>query len=153
MRLLLKAWNTDSEYANFGRYAVVDLDDEMIKLIAARRKLFLAAREQDKQLYEMYFWNTSADFYGASFGRTEDHEDDGVEEAFDKALGDKEWVEIPEDFDTSGEAGHPTSPDRTDCDQMIILEDGVMWHAADHYGDTITSTARMSYEALFGGKL
>ncbi len=153
MRLLLRSYNSDSEHDDFGRYAIVNIDDESIKLIAARRKIFLTAKAQDKSLYEMYFWDGHADFYGASFGRTEDFDDDGIEESFDRVLNEKEWTEIDADFDTEGEETHPTSPDRTDCDQMVIGEDGVRWYAACHYGDTNTMTACLPYMHLFEDKL
>jgi len=152
MRILLNSFNTDTEHDDFGRYAIVNLNDESIKLIAARRKIFLAAREQDKSLHEMYFWDGHAEFYGTNFGRTEDFDDDGVEEAFDQALNEKEWTEIDDDFDTEGEETHPTSPDRTDCDQMIIREEGVAWYAVCHYGDSATTTTCIPYKHLFEDK-
>jgi len=152
MRLLLKAWNTN-EHLSFGRYAIVDVTDEMLKHIAARRKIFLAAHEQDKELYEMYFWDCAAEFYGDRFGSNGDGEDDTVEESFDEALDEDEWVEISEDFETTGDEGNPTMPDRTDCDQMVIREEGVTWYAQDHYGDTTTMTVIVTYKDLFKDKL
>src|SRR5271166_5689034 len=73
MRLLLRAYPTN-EHSAFGRYAVVELDDEALKRIAARRKLFLAAHEQDSQLNEMYFWGSTAEFYGDNFDENDDED-------------------------------------------------------------------------------
>jgi len=167
MRLLLQSCSTNEE-DTFGRYAIVDLDDEWLKRIAARRKLLLAACEQDKELYEMYFWGSSAEFYG-----TEMNEVEGSEEHFDDALDDKkQWIEITEDFEKDLIQGDKQSacnkcgslspwrcgcyeitPDRTDCDQMVITKDGVKWFACDKYSGVTTTTATVPYEQLFKDKL
>jgi len=147
MRLLLRAYPTN-EHSAFGRYAVVELDDEALKRIAARRKLFLAAHEQDSQLNEMYFWGSTAEFYGDNFD-----EDDDTEESFDGALDGEEWVEIPADFDTTSGNDDEDSVDRTDCDQLVVRKEGVAWYAADHYGDVTTMTVVVTYDKLFKDKL
>lgn len=150
MRLLLKC-RSNSEYENdIGAYAIVDFTDDLLKLVAKRRKAFIAAKEQDKELVEMYFWDSSPDYY--PIGSMEKKQEAG--ESFDDLLaqdeGDGEFIEIDAAFEVEPDEA---APSRMECFQMVIDENEVFWTAVPKHGNDYCNTVPVTYEKLFAGRL
>ena len=141
MKLLLRSFSTNRDLG-FGGYAIVELGADDLRKLAARRKALLAAKASDDQLYEMWYWAHEATFYGDdtdihTTGTGADFLSDLLGDDETRALTDDEAVKLAD-----------LTPDRTDCDQLIVRESGVCWYACDKYGDTTTTTAEIPWAVL-----
>ena len=122
-------------------YALVEIKDELIKEIAAVRKAFLTVKGLHDNLYEMYLWDGLATFYTShAFLDLEER----LTESQLKTLEDGVPLEVTEGFKLDED-----HIDRTECDQMIIREDGVAWYCIPKHSDTTATTALIPYETLF----
>ena len=141
MVFLLRSFSTNRDLP-FGGYAIVELGADELRRLGARRKALLAAKADDNQLYEMWYWSGGADFYGDD---TEIHVADTGADSMHDLLDDEEIRVL-----TADEAASMDSlvPDRTDANQLIVREDGVSWYACDKYGDTTTTTAEIPWAVL-----
>jgi hypothetical protein len=128
--VLLRVTSSNSDYNADCALALVQIDKELAKKILERRKLFLQERGNDVELVEKYYWSGSAHFY----------ENGGkVDELYDEHLTDDDLVELDED------PVKRTEEMRTECDQMIIREDGVAWTMIPKHSDIYITTSIIPY--------
>src|SRR5271169_5535918 len=123
MVYLLRSFST-SEGVSFGDYAIVELDADDLRRLVTRRAALLAAKAADDGLYEMWYWAHDACFYS---GDVEIPDQDDGQEYLDGLLKGDEARVLGADEAASVSA---IEPDRTDCDQLIVRENGVCWYAA-----------------------
>jgi hypothetical protein len=96
-------------------FAFMDIGVEAAKQILARHALFMDAHAKDKSLWEMYFWDSLPEWFDGCenskwFAKHKIEDPDcGVDSVADAIT--LEGVELQ----------------RTECDQMIICEEGVRW--------------------------
>jgi hypothetical protein len=128
-------------------YAIVDLTPQLAERIRRRVTLASEAGQQDNDLYELYFWGGSAEFF--------DHDVlDGCQNAVaaaggpDPYLAARDWLA---DFEGREYAVVPAGVDlnayeaqRTECDLMIIqvsrssprTEFSIIWTASPKHADS-----------------
>ena len=63
MQIILNAHSSNEHYNGDCDYAVIDLTPELAEQIRNRVALARQARQQDNDLYELYFWGSPAEFY------------------------------------------------------------------------------------------
>jgi len=155
MVFLLKSFLSGAgDGISWANYAVVDLDADDLRQLAAKRRAFLAAKVEDDSLLEMWYWNSAACFYGYEVEIPEVEGDGG--EYLDELLGcdgvstgirgaGRDLHVLTADECSKLEA---LDPDRTDCPQVVVRETGVCWYALDKYSDVTTLTAEVSWDAL-----
>lgn len=121
-------------------YGLVVLDEEKAKRVAARRKVFDAALEKEPELYAMNFWDGTCYFYTLA-----------AYEEIEEQLGYDRWreldeeglIEVDEEFSIDDE--HEV---RTDCDLMVVAEDGFHWEANSKHGASRFETRQLKYDVL-----
>lgn len=147
MRLLMTA--SASVECDVG-YATVNVTREYAQTILKRAKAFLAAKNEDRDAYEHYFWDSGALSRGCAFLRfpgtePEDNEDgDDDDDVFSAEFDDSDrWVRTQlDDQDLSRYLS------RTECDQMVIREDGVTWTAVWKHTDAWVCTEVIPYHVI-----
>lgn len=145
MVFLLKSFlsGAGDGHISWANYAVVDLDADDLRQLAARRRAFFAAKVEDDSLLEMWYWNSAACFYGCEVEIPEVEGDGG--EYFDELLKSDDSHVLTADECSKLET---LDPDRTDCPQVVVRETGVCWYALDKYSDVTTLTAEVSWAEL-----
>lgn len=128
MRVLLRTTSPGLEII-WGRFAVVRFDKALMNIIRNRRTLYKAARAADKHLQELYFYDLHCRFY---------------DELPRKVLDD----DLDSYIVLSKTDRLPKEETRTECDRMVIYEDGVAWHACIKHTDAEVNTYEIHYEDL-----
>lgn len=106
---------------------VIDITPEYAKLLLGRLEIFKTAAAVDKDLWEMYFWDGSGQYYGVDWEQTEDKEDE-----------EGRSIVIP-NFD---------EPGRTEVDQVIIREKEVCWTAMPKHSSVYVLTAPVYWREI-----
>jgi hypothetical protein len=117
MKIVLQTDSTNPEYNADCDCAVVEVTPSLVQLIRRRAALAKQARRQDRDLWELYFWGHTAEFFDYS-----------LVSACEAAFGDsKEAKDWSDGFERDGHAVLPPTadlaavePHRTECDQMIV---------------------------------
>lgn len=159
MHLILNAHSSDPHYDADCDYAVVELTPALAEEIRSRVALAREARQHDSDLYELYFWGSTAEFF--------DHNIlDVCQEAIatagrrrrNKAARDwladfegREYAVVPDGVNLDAH-----EPQRTECDQMIIqvspsplrTEFSVIWTARPKYADMDVTTGELPLTAM-----
>ncbi len=159
MHLILNAHSSDENYNGDCDYAIVDLTPALAEEIRRRVALARQAGQQDNDLYELYFWGSTADFY--------DHNIlDACQEAAAAASGPdpdqaaRDWLD---DFERREYAAVPAGIDftvheaqRTECDQVIIRcspsshrpEFEIAWTTIPRHSDVYVTTCDLPLTAM-----
>jgi len=123
MHLILNAHSSNEFYNGDCDYAVVELTPALAEQIRSRVALARQAGQQDNNLYELYFWGSTADFFDCNIlDACQDAIATAGRRRRNKAarnwLADfegREYAVVPAGVDfTAHEA------QRTECDQMIV---------------------------------
>lgn len=159
MHLILNAHSSNADYSGDCDYAVVDLTPALAERIHSRVALAREARQHDSDLYEMFFWGGTAEFFDYKLF-------DACQEAIATAgrrrrnkaarnwLADfegREYAVVPAGVDLNAH-----EPQRTECDQMIIqvspsplrMEFSVIWTASPKYADLDVTTGELPITAM-----
>ena len=122
-----------------GGYAIVELGADDLRKLAARRKALLAAKADDDQLYEMWYWAHAATFYGDdkdihTTGTGADFLSDLLGDDEMRALTDDEAVKLAE----SHAGPHRLrSAHRARERRLLVRLRQVRRHDHDHCGDSV----------------
>jgi len=159
MHIILNAHSSNEHYNGDCDYAIVDLTPALAEQIRRRVALARQAGQQDDDLYELYFWGSTAEFYDHSIL-------DACEEAAaaahvpdpDQAARDwladfeqREYAVVPEGVDfTAHEA------QRTEVDQMVVRcspsshrpEFEIAWTASPKHSDVYVTTCELPLTAM-----
>ncbi len=159
MHLILNAHSSNEHYNGNCDYAIVELTPALVKRIHRRVAVARQAAKQDSDLYELYFWGSSAEFF--------DHNIlDACQEAVtttgrrrrDRAARDwldafegREYAVVPDGVDLNAHEAQ-----RTECDQMIIRisrcspreEFSIIWTASPKYADLDVTTSELPLAAM-----
>ena len=159
MHLILNAHSSNPHYSGDCDYAVVELTPALVKQIRSRVALARQAAKQNRDLWELHFWGSSAEFF--------DHEIlDACEETVatagrrrrDKAALDwltafeqREYAVVPDGVDVDAHEGQST-----EYDQMIVqcnryprgLEFSVFWTASPKNSDVDVTTAELPLKTM-----
>lgn len=153
--IVLDTHSTDPDFNGDCDYAVVRLAPELVEQVRRRVELARQAGRQDDDLYELYFWGGTADFY-----------DSGLVDACEKALtagqSARDWLA---GLEQEGHALVPPAadlatcePQRTECDQMIVRRSPsshdpryeIAWIAIPKHSDVYVTTRDLPLAALEG---
>lgn len=163
MRILFETHSTDPDFNGDCDYAVVDMTPALVEQIHRRVELARQVGRQDYDLWELYFWGGTAEFYDSTLL-------DACKEAIaaaargtdaDQAVGD--WLA---DLDHNGHAVLPEGVDltahtvqRTECDQLIVRcspsshdpRFEIAWTASPKHSDVYVTTRDLPLAALEQG--
>jgi hypothetical protein len=160
VNFVLDTSSTNPDYMADCDCAVVELTPHVVELIRRRGKLARQAWRQDHDLYELYFWCGTVDFYDCQ-----------IIEACQEALaagatsGDadqlaRDWLA---DLENNGHALLPPGvdlqaqqPQRTECQQMILRccrpseapQYEVAWSAIPKHTDIYITTSGLPLKAM-----
>lgn len=139
MKILIKA--SCSNEMNWCRHALVELDQEAIDRLLARRELLAFAYNEDSDLSEMIFSEFPGRFY--------DNVDvdslltERQQEEFDR----EDYLLMPDEFDVDDD------PARTECDELVVRDNGFFWKAIPKHTDLRVETSQLSYDVLWQSKV
>ncbi|MEI8376776.1 MAG: hypothetical protein WCJ35_28510 [Planctomycetota bacterium] len=155
MHLIINTHSSNDHYNGDCDCAIIELTPALAEQIRSRVALARKARQQDNDLYELYFWGSTAEFYGqdvldtcqeavaaAARGR-------GRNRAVRKWLAEleqREYAVVPDGVDFSAH-----EPQRTELDQMILrvgpsshrLEYAVAWTTSPKHSDVYVTTSEL----------
>ena len=63
MRVLLKVWSSNADYDGGCDYAVVEIGEELAKLMLRRINILSEQKALDCSLYETYYWDSSPEYF------------------------------------------------------------------------------------------
>jgi len=154
MQLILNAHSSNEHYNADCDYAIVDLTPARAEQIRSRVGLARQARQQDDDLYELYFWGSTAEFFDHA---VLDACQDAVataggpdpEQAADDWLTEfeqREYAVVPDGVDFNAHEAQ-----RTECDQFVIriasysrrLEFSLVWTTIPKYADVDVTTSEL----------
>ena len=154
MHLILNTHSSNEHYNGDCDYAIVELTLALAERIRNRTALAGEARQHDSDLWELYFWGSTAEFFDHNIV-------DACQEAIAAAGGPdpdqaaRDWLA---DFEGRDYAVVPDGVNldvheaqRTECDQMIIqvspsplrMEFSIIWTATPKHSDVDVTTSEM----------
>lgn len=154
MHIVILNCSADHEYAESGiDYAAVWLEPDLIACVKKRMALLRALHELDEQLYEMYYWDYHPQFFSYSDFFDEKPEIAGAQRLIDSFLDQcelpsAEWVALPSDHGSALETVLEHSECRTECTQMVVRADDIMWTTIPKDGSGYVRTASLAKEQL-----
>jgi hypothetical protein len=125
-------------------YALVEITPELARKVLARRKAWLAAHAADSEFYEAFYWDASAVFINR-LGLPGEQDADLSEPV--PGLDSDGWAALPAD------APAPAEVDvcRTECDQMIVRDQGVAWYCIAKHTDVPVTTDEVPWHVFEAG--
>ena len=141
MKFLMRAFSSNADYNADIEYVWVDVTKELAQIILARRKLFLNAEAADKKtpgcehssLWEMYFGNHHARYFS----------NEKVPEELGLQVFDDTGEPVETDWDPGDDDG-----ERTECDQMIVAENGVRWTTIPKHTDIYITSETIPFSKI-----
>jgi hypothetical protein len=112
---------------------LVQVDKEDVQVLSGFKELFQMVKSRDDSLYEMYFWDRMT----VSFYESPLYEDFLSEEEHAE-LDSNDILKLPDAREISKALGNP---ERTECDQFIVVEEGVRFMAIPKHCDYRIETA------------
>lgn len=167
--IVIKCASSDENYNADFDYALVRVTRELLDTIAARRKLFIAAHEQDCDLDRMIFLDRGPEYLAECDLElwAEKQEGPVVHEVELLTAYETDWIEVPDSLDPAKMHGTaatspPTpnnpkllneEPDRerdfyTECDRMHVCETCMWWCCSPKYVNINISTEAVEYADL-----
>ncbi len=150
MHLIFDTHSTNADYNGDCDYALVELTPALAEQIRGRVALARQAGQQDNDLYELYFWGSTAEFcdYKLLDACQEAVASRGSKEAVSKWLSgfeDAGYAVVPADVDLGSQ-----EPQRIELSQMIVRcspsgqrpEFEICWTASPKHSDVYVTTAR-----------
>jgi hypothetical protein len=67
MQIVLRTFSTNSDYNTFCDCAVIEVTPQLLDVVRQRVAIARQALLQDKELWELYFWDGGPDFYDSDF--------------------------------------------------------------------------------------
>jgi hypothetical protein len=157
--LVLSTHSSDENFNGDCDYALVRLTPELVAQVHRRVELARQGRQQDDELYELYFWDGAAEFHDCGLV-------DACQEAVAAARGAdgnqaaQDWLTR---LEQDGHALVPPAanlaacqPQRTECAQMIVRaspssddpEYEIAWTAIPKHSDVHVTTSDLPLAAL-----
>jgi len=156
MKLILRC--TSHEFSPDDiEWAFVTLDARLLERALARRRIFLQAQAQDDQLYEMYWWDNTPDFFSLYPDPNTDQlieEDESLEDTLRDYTGQPiKWA----DKDLHRMSDETVIPDAylrgVECTRMRVDAYGIAWVCHPKHLDADVRTSTIPWELLEGQRL
>jgi hypothetical protein len=159
MKIILNTSSTNPEFNGDCDYALADLTPALVEQIRQRAELARQIRERDDDLYEMYFWGSTAEFYNHRLL-------EACQEAVATSGGPGSDQAVQDWMDHLEQGGHALvppgvnvealEPERTECNQIIIrcsplgrnLEFEVAWITMPKHSDINVTTRDLPLSAM-----
>jgi len=148
---LIVACSSDEYSPHDIEWAFVTLDAPLLERALARRRIFLHAQAQDEELYEMFFWDNTPDFFSLSPDPDTDQPMD-EEESLEDALRDHTGQPIAWAYDLHRMSDETAIPDaylraieRT-C--MRVDAHGIAWVCEPKHLDGHVRTSTIPWEII-----
>jgi hypothetical protein len=161
MKIILDTHSSNPDFSGDCDYAVVDLTPALVEQIRRRVELAQQVQQQDGDLWELYFWGGTAEFWGSDLL---DACADAVAAA--KGMGgDQAACDWREDLDSNGYALLPPGvgveafeSQCTECCQMILrcspspqsTELEIAWTASPKHTDIYVTTRDLPLAVVEG---
>lgn len=132
MKFLLKCTSSD-ENLSWCQYALVLLNDVTRIEVENRRASFTVEKRRDDTLWDQTYWGIPGEFYddlNLENLLTDDQQ---------ATLESQDWLLVPDDFVVTEEAA------RTECDRMVINDDGFYWKCIVKHTSVYIETAKLPY--------
>lgn len=159
MRIILTTYSSDENFNGECDYAVVELTPELVAQVRRRVELARQAGLQDQDLWELYFWDGTAEFYDSSLLEACENAVAGAK------VGDADQAahEWQSGLEQDGHAGLPEGvnlaahqPQRTEADQMVLhcrlysakAEFEIAWTASPKHTDVYVTTSELTPSAM-----
>ncbi len=152
MRVVLKVWSSNPDYSAGCDYAVVELPEEVAKVILRRINVLGEQKALDPSICETYYWDSSAQYFSPWVNRASESEEiqaacSELEETLEELQVDTcEVVSAPANFHVL-ESQIAT----VECAQMIMREEGIAFNALLKYTDIYVTTAEIPKQVLESG--
>jgi hypothetical protein len=155
MQLMLKC--TAPEFSPDDiEWALVTLDAPLLERALARRQIFRQSQRQDDELYEMYFWDTSPDFFALAPDPAPDHTMD-EDESLENTLRDHTGQPIEWAKDLHCLSDETSIPDvylrAVECARMRVDARGIAWTCYPKHLDVAVRTGTIPWELLESQRL
>jgi hypothetical protein len=124
-------------------FFAVKLTPELGKLVAKRYLLWRAAHEQDKRLYELWFWDDHARWLDDTF----DSDEHLPEELADRIDDEGDMVTLPAEEVEEYAEGNAYQA-RTECWQMTVDDHSVKWTCYPKHGGGEYSTDKLPLDGF-----
>jgi hypothetical protein len=155
MKLILKCTSPECSPDDI-EWAFVTLNAPLLERALARRQIFRQSQRQDDDLYDMYFWDTSPDFF-ALYPDPEPNQPMDEEELFEDALRDHTGQPIEWANDLHRMSEDTTLPDAylrgVECTRMRVDAHGIAWTCYPKHLDVTVRTSTIPWELLESQRL
>lgn len=164
MSIVILNCSADNEYADSCiDYAAVWLEPDLIACVKKRMALLRALHELDEHLYEMYYWDFHPQFFSYSdflVGKDgglvlvdKEPELASAQRLIDLFLDqcdmpNAEWAALPADHGGALETVLEHSTCRTECTQMVVRANDIMWTTIPKDGSGYVRTASLAEAQL-----
>ena len=133
--LILGTSSSDPEWSGGCDFAIIEMNIKLRSTIFSRKSTFVKIRAADTDLYEMYFWDYTPEFFSPYL------DEDDFSDEFEKIVLSTDGIwEKPENL---------IIPENTfariECPQMIIREEGVAWVVIPKHSDVYVTTFEVPY--------
>jgi hypothetical protein len=160
VKIILHTHSSDAHYNGGCDYAVVELTPTLMEQIRQRVALARQARQQDDDLYELYFWGGNAEFYNHRLIEACEKAVAAAIEGADADQAVRDWLA---DLDCGEHAVLPSSVDldaleseRTECNQQVVrcspagrtLQFELAWTTIPKHSDVNVTTSDLTLTAL-----
>lgn len=125
---------------HFSFFAVLDMSESMQAWLLRLRSSFNELKLWNKELYKISFWDSSPDWYEQVEGFSPVLDQLGL--ACDVAALPDDFVLAPAEMMVSVEAA------RIECQQLIILEDGVRWQGSPKHTSELVDTHTIKWPVI-----
>jgi hypothetical protein len=149
MKVVLPCWSSHDDTCGCD-YALVDLTPDLARLVLDRVRVFRKLSASDAGLCDLRWWNCDAVFFspwgsgddpdGAQPGEVETQR---VEQYLSGLDGGREVLEVSDDLALDEEMIA-----RTECDRMVVCDDGVSFSCIPKHTDVRISTGTIPVEML-----
>jgi len=99
--------------------------------------MFKMVQARDPGVWSLRFWGIPGDFYDSLDTEA------CLNELQATLLESQEWVLMPDTYEAPIDDAV-----RTDCDQMVVVEDGFYWKCSMKHTDVSIETSRIPFEVL-----
>ena len=147
MQVVLKVWSNNPDHSGGCDFALVEITPDFARLALRRIEVLREQKALDAALDEMYFWNSTTDFFSpwaGPAGGTREGEAAclKLEEELDLLQIDRHEV-----VTASGDFSVPQSQiARVECVQMVVRESGIAFTAIPKHTDFYVTTAEVPRE-------
>jgi hypothetical protein len=151
MKVILKCTSPECSSDDI-EWALISLDASLLERALARRHIFLYAQAQDDQLYEMYWWDNSPDYFALHPDPDTGHpldEDESLEDVLRDYTGQPIHWTRADLHQVSDETIIPDAYLRAvECSRIGVDAHGIAWICYPKHLDAEVRTGTIPWEVI-----